>query len=103
MSKEKLMLSCHLVTKQSFRHFLNYIANQKFSFTKGSQFVLFYSDMEKGADTRTLSVEIFENTGNFWILDYYLLFFRHEKNAFWFQRHNFDDLNGSLNVTHKSV
>ena len=26
-------------------------------------------DMEKGADTRTLSAEIFENCGNFWIME----------------------------------
>ena len=32
----------------------------------------FKSDMEKGADTRTLSAEIFETCGNFWIwkIDY---------------------------------
>ena len=28
-------------------------------------------DMEKGADAQTLSIEIFENCGNFWIMDDY--------------------------------
>ena len=27
------------------------------------------TDMEKGVDTRTLSAEIFENCGNFWIVE----------------------------------
>ena len=31
------------------------------------------SDMEIGADTRTLSAEIFENCGKFWLVDDYLL------------------------------
>ena len=31
------------------------------------------TDMEKGADARTLSAEIFENCGNFWIVEEYLL------------------------------
>ena len=32
-------------------------------------------DMEKDADLQTLSEEIFENCGNFWIVeDYFLLF-----------------------------
>ena len=31
------------------------------------------SDMEKGADARTLSAEVFENCGNFWIVEEYLL------------------------------
>ena len=30
-----------------------------------------WSDMEKGADTRTLSAEIFENCGNFLIVEDY--------------------------------
>ena len=39
------------------------------------------ADMEKGADTRTLSAEIFENLGNFLIVeDYASLFW--EKNLF---------------------
>ena len=29
------------------------------------------ADMEKGADARTLSAEIFENCGNFWIVEDY--------------------------------
>ena len=34
-----------------------------------------YTDMEKAADARTLSVEIFQMCGNFQIVeDYYLLF-----------------------------
>ena len=28
-----------------------------------------HADMEKGVDTRTLSAEIFENCGNFWIME----------------------------------
>ena len=32
-----------------------------------------FADMEKGADARTLSAEIFDNCGNFWILEDYLL------------------------------
>ena len=33
----------------------------------------FITDMEKGADAQTLSAEIFENCGNFWIVEEYLL------------------------------
>ena len=29
------------------------------------------ADMEKGADAQTLSAEIFENCGNFWIVEEY--------------------------------
>ena len=36
------------------------------------------SDMEKGADTRTLSVEIFENCGNFLIVEDYASLFSEE-------------------------
>ena len=32
-------------------------------------------DMEKGADTRTLSAEIFENCGNFLIVEDWILLF----------------------------
>ena len=32
---------------------------------------LYSTDMEKGADTRTLSAEIFENCGNIWIVEDY--------------------------------
>ena len=35
--------------------------------------VVLRSDMEKGVDVRTLSTKIFENCGNFWILEDYLL------------------------------
>ena len=31
------------------------------------------AEMEKGADTQTLSAEIFGNFGNFWIMEDYLL------------------------------
>ena len=31
------------------------------------------SDMEKGADVQTLSAEIFEKCGNFWIVEDFLL------------------------------
>ena len=31
------------------------------------------SDMEKGADAQTFSAEIYENCGNFWIVEEYLL------------------------------
>ena len=31
------------------------------------------ADMEKGADAWTLSAEIFENSGNFWIVEGYSL------------------------------
>ena len=36
------------------------------------------SDIEKGADTRTLSVEIFENCGNFLIVEDYAPLFSEE-------------------------
>ena len=36
------------------------------------------SDMEKGVDTRTLSAEIFEKCGNFWILEDYAPLFSKE-------------------------
>ena len=36
---------------------------------------LYSTDMEKGADTQTLSAEIFDNRGNFWILEEYLILF----------------------------
>ena len=34
---------------------------------------LFTIDMKKGMDVGTVSMEIFENFGNFWILEDYLL------------------------------
>ena len=34
--------------------------------------------MEKDADMRTMSAEIFENCGNFWIAEDYLLLFSKE-------------------------
>ena len=37
--------------------------------------VYLVSDMEKGADAQTFSVEIFENCANFWIAEDYLLLF----------------------------
>ena len=37
-----------------------------------------FSDMEKGADTRTLSAEIFENCGNFLIVEDYAPLFSEE-------------------------
>ena len=33
------------------------------------------ADMEKGADARTLSAEIYENCGNIWIVEEYLISF----------------------------
>ena len=36
------------------------------------------SDMEKGADTRTFSAEIFENCGNFFIVEYHAPLFSEE-------------------------
>ena len=41
------------------------------------------ADMEKGADTRTLSAEIFENCGNFWIVEYQWLLFWNKTNELW--------------------
>ena len=38
-------------------------------------FHILREDMEKGADEQTLSAEINENCGNFWIMDDYLLLF----------------------------
>ena len=39
---------------------------------------LYKPDMEKGADTRTLSAEIFENCGNFLIVEDYAPLFSEE-------------------------
>ena len=36
---------------------------------QNAQNILTTADMEKGVDTRTLSAEIFENFGNFWIME----------------------------------
>ena len=36
---------------------------------QNAQNILTTADMEKGVDTRTLSAEIFENCGNFWIVE----------------------------------
>ena len=38
------------------------------------------ADMEKAADTQTLSAEIFENCGNFWIVKGYSLLMVEKKN-----------------------
>ena len=40
-------------------------------------------DMEKGADTRTLSAEIFENCGNFLIVEDYAPFFQKKTYFLW--------------------
>ena len=39
---------------------------------------IFFSDMKKGADTRTLSAEIFDNCGNFLIVEDYALLLSEE-------------------------
>ena len=41
------------------------------------------ADMEKGADTRTLFAEIFENCGNFWIVEDWLLLFWNKTYESW--------------------
>ena len=38
-----------------------------------NKYLQLFPDMEKGADTWTLYTEIFEDSGNFWILQDYLL------------------------------
>ena len=48
------------------------------SFHEVRERTTFWSDMEKGADTRTLSVEIFENCGNFLIVEDYAPLFSEE-------------------------
>ena len=49
------------------------------SFTdKYKQLLSNNTDMEKGADTRTLSAEIFENCGNFLIVEDYAPLFSEE-------------------------
>ena len=44
----------------------------------GHKFITKNADMEKGADTRTLSAEIFENCGNFLIVEDYAPLFSEE-------------------------
>ena len=44
MTNKKWELSCHLVTKQSFRHFLNSTPNQKTSFIKVLQFGMLFEN-----------------------------------------------------------
>ena len=40
-------------------------------------------DMEKGADARTLSAEIFENCGNIWIVEDYSPIFSEKHYILW--------------------
>ena len=42
-----------------------------------------WADMEKGVDTRTLSAEIFENCGNFWTAEDWLLLFWNKTYELW--------------------
>ena len=44
----------------------------------GYGLTILWTDMEKGADTQTLSVEIFENCGNFLIVEDYAPLFSEE-------------------------
>ena len=44
MTNKKWELSCHLVTKQLFRHFLNSTPNQKTSFSKVLQFGMLFEN-----------------------------------------------------------
>ena len=51
--------------------------------------------MEKGGDTRTLSVKIFENCGNFWIVEDYAPLFS-EENLFLVEM--FDETRNILHI-----
>ena len=53
------------------------------------------ADMEKGADTRTLSAEIFENRGNFLIVEDYAPLFS-EENLFLVEM--FDETFNTLHI-----
>ena len=44
-SQKRWKLSCHLVTKQSFCHFINQTLNQKTSFTKVANFGMLFEDV----------------------------------------------------------
>ena len=70
----KLALPGEIINKalQIFRPFVGCVSHSgRVSWYE--HMILQKSDMEKGADARTLSAEVFENCGNFWIVEEYLL------------------------------